>query len=126
MSAGRVVSLADVNDMASAITVTYCDGNVGEQNASSQAFGVTLDDCVVGGTVRVAVSGICCVLAGATTTAQRGCLVTVGGSASVWQGRVVCSSTTSDEPSIGMCVSSGSVSENQPIVVWVKPSFESY
>ena len=71
MSAGRVVSLADVNDMASSIPVTYCDGNVGEQNASSQAFGVTLAS-VAGGTVRVAVSGICCVLAGATTTAQRG------------------------------------------------------
>ena len=34
-----VVSLADVNDMAPAITVTYCDGNVGEQNASSSVWG---------------------------------------------------------------------------------------
>ena len=106
--------------------VAPCNGNIGEQNASSMAVGVTLYDCVVGGQVRVAVSGICSVLVGVSTTGQRGCMVTVGGSASSWQGRVVCTSRTANEPSIGVCMSYGSRTTNQPIVVWIQGGFESY
>lgn len=126
MSAGRVVSFDASTNNASEYTIDYCDGGTGEQNASSQAVGVLLDDVVAGGYCRVAVKGICSVLIGTSTTAQRGCLVTVGGSASSYQGRVVCTSRTSNEPSIGICMSYGSKSANQPIVVFLQAGFESY
>ena len=126
MSAGRVVSFNNITNMTGELEVTYVNGGVGEQNASSQAIGVTLNDCVAGGTVNVATSGIASVLCGSTTTAQRGCMVTVGGSANSYQGKVVCTSRTANEPSIGICMSYGSRSNNQPIVVWLQTGFESY
>lgn len=126
MSAGRVVSFDASTNNADEYTIDYCNGGSGEQNASTQAVGVTLDDVVAGGYCRVAVKGICSVLIGTSTTAQRGCLVTVGGSASSYQGRVVCTSRTSNEPSIGICMSYGSKSANQPIVVFLQAGFESY
>ena len=126
MSAGRVVSFNNITNMTGELEVTYVNGGIGEQNASSQAIGVTLNDCVAGGTVNVATSGIASVLCGSTTTAQRGCMVTVGGSANSYQGKVVCTSRTANEPSIGICMSYGSRSNNQPIVVWLQTGFESY
>ena len=126
MSAGRVVSFNNITNMTGELEVTYVNGNIGEENAASQAIGVTLNDCVAGGTVNVATSGICSVLCGSTTTAQRGCMITVGGSASSYQGKVVCTSRTANEPSVGICMSYGSRANNQPIVVWLQTGFESY
>ncbi len=126
MSAGRVVSFNNITNMTGELEVTYVNGGIGEQNASSQAIGVTLNDCLAGQTVNVATSGIASVLCGSTTTAQRGCMVTVGGSANSYQGKVVCTSRTANEPSIGICMSYGSRSNNQPIAVWLQTGFESY
>ena len=126
MSAGRVVSFDSSTDNANEYTIDYCNGNTGEQNSSSQALGVTLDDVVSGAYTRVATKGICSVLVGTTTTAQRGCMVTLGGSASSFEGRIVCTSRTSNEPSIGISMSYGSKSANDPIVVFLQTTFESY
>jgi hypothetical protein len=124
-SAGRVMSFEDDAD-ADEYRMNFCDGNTGEQNASSQALGILMEDCISGNYCNIAVKGICSVLIGSTTTAQRGCLVTLGGSASSYQGRVLCTSRTSNEPSIGICMSDGARSANQPIVVFLQSSFESY
>jgi predicted RecA/RadA family phage recombinase len=126
MTAGRVVSFTGVNNNTSELSVTYCNGNVGEQNASSLPLGVTMNDVQIGGEVQVAVEGICSVLIGSTSTAQRGCMVTVGGSANSYQGRVTTTSRYGNEPSIGICLSYGSRNANQPIVVKLQGSFESY
>jgi hypothetical protein len=124
-SAGRVMSFGS-NNNPNEYAVEFCDGNTGEQNASSQALGILLDDVTPGNYCRVATKGICSVLVGASTTAQRGCLITLGGSASSYQGRVVCTSRTANEPSIGICMSNGSKSVNDPIVVFLQSTFESY
>ena len=124
-SAGRVMSL-DSGSNANEYVVEFCNGNTGEQNASSQALGILMDDVTPGNYCRVATKGICSVLVGTSTTAQRGCLVTLGGSASSYQGRVVCTSRTANEPSIGICMSNGSKSINDPIVVFLQSTFESY
>ena len=126
MSAGRVVSFNSSTDNANEYEIDFCNGNSGEQNSSSQALGVTLDDVIAGGYTRVATKGICSVLVGSTTTAQRGCMVTLGGSASSFQGRIVCTSRTSNEPSIGISMTYGSKSANDPIVVYLQTTFESY
>ena len=124
-TAGRVMSFSD-GKVGDELKATLCNGNVGEQNAESQVVGVLLNDVAAGGVARIATKGICSVLCGGTTTAQRGCLVTVGGGASSWQGRVTCTSRTSNEPSIGVCMSAGSKREDEPIVVLLQSSFESY
>ena len=124
-SAGRVMSFESVGDN-NEYTINFCNGNTGEQNASSQALGILMEDVLPGEYCNIATKGICSVLVGASTTAQRGCLVTLGGSASSFQGRVVCTSRTSNEPSIGICMSDGPRSVNQPIVVFLQASFESY
>ena len=124
-SAGRVMSFEDDVD-ADEYRMNFCDGNTGEQNASSQALGILMEDCTSGMYCNIAVKGICSVLVDSTTTAQRGCLVTLAGSASSGQGRVVCTSRTSNEPSIGICMSDGARSANEPIVVFLQSSFESY
>ena len=124
-SAGRVMSFGS-NNNPNEYAVEFCDGNTGEQNASSQALGILLDDVTPGNYCRIATKGICSVLVGTSTTAQRGCLVTLGGSASSYQGRVVCTSRTSNEPSIGICMSNGSKNVNDPIVVFLQSTFESY
>ena len=124
-SAGRVMSFESVDD-SNEYTINFCDGNSGEQNASSHTVGILMEDVLPGEYCNIATKGICSVLVGSTTTAQRGCLVTLGGSASSYQGRVVCTSRTSNEPSIGICMSDGSRSANQPIVVFLQASFESY
>ena len=122
-SAGRVMSFdATINEY----TINFCNGNAGEQYASSQALGILIDDVTAGNYCRVAVKGICSVLVGSSTTAQPGCMVTLGGSASSYQGRVVCTSRTSNEPSVGICMSSGTKSVNDPIVVFLQTTFESY
>ena len=125
-SAGRVMSFDASTNNASEYTIDFCNGGTGEQNASSQVLGILLDDVVAGEYCRVATKGICSVLVGSTTTAQRGCMVTLGGSASSYQGRVVCTSRTANEPSCGICMSYGSKSINQPIVVLLQTTFESY
>jgi hypothetical protein len=125
-SAGRVMSFDASSNNADEYEIAYCDGNTGEQDASSQALGVLLEDVIAGSYCKVATKGICSVLIGSTTTAQRGCMVTLGGSASSFQGRVVCTSRTSNEPSIGICMSRGSKSANDPIVVFLQATFESY
>ena len=124
-SAGRVMTVKDTVP-SDEFTTTWCNGNVGEEYKESQALGVLLEDVVVGDYAKVAVKGICSVLCGASTTAQRGCLVTLGGSASSWAGTVVCTSRVSNEPSVGICLSDGSKSANQPIVVFLQHGFESY
>ena len=124
-SAGRVMSVSDDTN-TNEYAVEFCNGNIGEQNASSQALGVLLDDVTPGNMCRIATKGICSVLIGSTTTAQRGCLITLGGSASSYQGMVVCTSRSSNEPSIGICLSDGSKSANDPIVVFLQSTFESY
>ena len=124
-SAGRVMSFATDNNPNEYI-VDFCDGNTGEQNASSQALGILMDDVTPGNYCRIATKGICSVLVGTSTTAKRGCLITLGGSASSYQGRVVCTSRTANEPSIGICMSNGSKSANDPIVVFLQTTFESY
>ena len=79
-SAGRVMSFGS-NNNPNEYAVEFCDGNTGEQNASSQALGILMDDVTPGNYCRVATKGICSVLVGTSTTAQRGCLITLGGSA---------------------------------------------
>jgi hypothetical protein len=125
-SAGRVMSFDANTNNANEYAIDFCNGGTGEQNASSQVLGILLDDVVAGEYCRVATKGICSVLVGSTTTAQRGAMVTLGGSASSYQGRVVCTSRTSNEPSVGICMSYGSKSANDPIVVFLQTTFESY
>ena len=84
-SAGRVMSFESVGD-SNEYTINFCNGNTGEQNASSQALGILMEDVLAGEYCNIATKGICSVLVGASTTAQRGCLVTLGGSASSFQG----------------------------------------
>jgi cytoskeletal protein CcmA (bactofilin family) len=122
-SAGRVMSFEST---VGEYTINFCNGNTGEQYASSQALGILMDDVTAGNYCRIAVKGICSVLVGSNTTAQLGCMVTLGGSASSYEGRVVCTSRTSNEPSVGICMSSGSKSINDPIVVFLQTTFESY
>jgi hypothetical protein len=124
-SAGRVMAFESVAN-SNEYTVNFCNGNTGEQNASSQAVGILMEDCIPGQYCNLAIKGICSVLVDSTTTAQRGCLVTLAGSASSAQGRVVCTSRTANYPSIGICMSDGAMSANQPIVVFLQSSFGSY
>ena len=124
-SAGRVMTIKDTVP-SDEFTTTWCNGNVGEEYKESQALGVLLEDVIAGDYAKVAVKGICSVLCGTSTTAQRGCLVTLGGSASSYAGRVVCTSRLQNEPSIGICLSDGFKSANDPIVVFLQHGFESY
>ena len=124
-SAGRVMSFVDSGNNADEYEITYCV-NADEQVASSQALGVLLEDVIAGSYCRVATNGICSVLVGATTTASRGCLVSLGGIGSSFQGRVVCDPITSDNSSIGICMSSGIKNANDPIVVFVRATFETF
>lgn len=127
MSAGRVVSFTSVSGSSTAdYQVTFCNGLVGEQGGSSQAIGVTMNDVLANGTVRVAVKGICSVLIGISSVALRGCMVNVGGSALTYQGRVSLSSRVSNQPSIGICMSTGNKTVNQPILLLLQSGFESY
>jgi len=124
-SAGRVMSFVDSGNSADEYEITYCV-NTSEQLASSQALGVLLEDVIAGSYCRVAINGICSVLVGDPTIASRGCLVSLGGIGSASEGRVVCEPRVSDTSSIGICMSSGAKNANDPIVVFIQSTFESF
>jgi hypothetical protein len=123
---GRVVAfLAGTGPLQ----VTYVNGGVSEEVATSQAIGVTLNDALAGQPVNVAISGFCSVLNGATPTT---------GAGAVRGGMIVCERGTtgrtqrpginkvSDEQSIGICATSGAVAALAPFVIYIKTDFESF
>jgi hypothetical protein len=121
--AGRVVALADYNDNATNLRVTYLVAGE-ERNPSIYPIGITQNDCLAGQTVDVCVMGYTTAIsANADTTPERGSLVNTTGSG----GLVLVNSTgTINEGRIGYMAQGSPVLANGPVLVYVGPWYQPY
>lgn len=120
---GRILTLqAGTSDPP---RVVYVNGGVAADIAESQVVGVALADATTGNPVDVAIDGVCSILAGAAGTAARG-IALVCQAASTGKIQAPGVNINSDEAVIGVCLSTGAIANNAPVLVMVRPAFEHF
>lgn len=120
---GSLVTVANVGETAgSLIRVKIYTPGPTEDQAESQIVGVALNDGVTGSPVRVAISGICTVLASAAFTATRGALLISDQAAQPGKCRITAGAD--NDASVGICLSIGAKVLNSTVLVALRTGFE--
>jgi hypothetical protein len=122
MPSGTVVSFAHDGNDTDVFKLTTCKPGNGENGASSQPLGVLLQDATLNSAARVAVSGITTCISDGTIDYKRGGMLQVAGT----KGRVTQGTASTNTASVGICLSGGQKSVNDPVLVMLHSNYESY
>ena len=122
IKAGRFVAIKDENDKTTAFKVVLGSDTGDERSGSSHMLGVAQNNADDGEALRVCIRGATTAIINSSGTLDRGQGVHVEGSGAA--GRVRTGQQAKNEPIVGWVMEGGSVSANDPILVWVEPWYQ--